>query len=115
VLTHTLEEYDTAARDDLLTGRHSLVLGQYARRTSDIRSELARLADTKRLLSDALMRRETELIEAHKARKSAKRYHQQLARTLGAPRPLPIGPQAHWLGDVDADLRAFDLEVPDAQ
>jgi len=112
-LHHTLAEYDAAVRDDLIAGRRSLVLGQYARRTSDIRGELARLADRKQLLDEALLRGESELIEAHRARKSAQRYHEQLVRAADVSAMTVGGSRANEFRGIDGDRQAFDWEGGD--
>ncbi len=86
VLNQTLGQYNAAARDDLLGGRSAGVFGQYARVTSDIRKELTRLEDEKRMQDRALLQSEGVLLGAHRARKSADQYHRRLVRMIALKR-----------------------------
>jgi hypothetical protein len=94
VLNQTLGQYDEAAREELLTGGSGSVPGQYARITADIRKELARLEDERRLQGRSLLHYEAVLLEAHKARKSAEQYHLRLVRMIALRRSTEIDAQA---------------------
>ena len=93
VLNQTLGQYDAAARDELLTGGSAGVLAQYARRTADIRKELARLEDERNLQNRALLQCEAVLLEAHRTRKSADQYHRRLVRMIALRRAAEIDKQ----------------------
>jgi len=94
VLNQTLGQYDAAVGEELLTGGSGGVLGQYARITADIRRELARLEDERRLQNRSLLHYEAVLLEAHKARKSAEQYHRRLVRMIALRRSTEIDKQA---------------------
>lgn len=94
VLNRTLGRYDAAARDDLLAGGAGGVLGQYARRTADIRGELSRLEAERRLCNRTLIECEAVLLDAHQARKSADQYHRRLVRMIAMKRAAEIDRQA---------------------
>ncbi|MDP6636821.1 MAG: hypothetical protein QGG42_18120 [Phycisphaerae bacterium] len=92
-LNQTLGQYDAAARDELLAGGTAGLLGQYARRTADIRKELSRLEDEKQMQNRALLQCEAVLLEAHRARKSADQYHRRLVRMIALRRAAEIDKQ----------------------
>jgi hypothetical protein len=94
VLNQTLGQYDAAARDDLLGGRSAGVFGRYARVTSDIRKELTRLEDEKRVLNRALLQCESVLLDAHRAKKSADQYHRRLVRMIALKHAAEADKQA---------------------
>lgn len=93
ILNQTLDQYDAAARDELLTGGSAGVLAQYARRTADIRKELARLEGERSLQDRTLLQCEAVLLEAHRARKSADQYHRRLVRMIALRRAAEIDKQ----------------------
>jgi len=94
VLNQTLGQYDAAAREELLTGGSFGVLRRYARVTADIRRELVRLEDDRRLGSRSLLHYEAILLKAHKARKSADQYHRRLVRMIELRRSTEIDKHA---------------------
>ena len=94
VLNRTLDQYDQAVRDELLTGRATGVFGRYALATGDIRRELARLEDRKQLAATTLLQSEAVLLEAHRARKSADQYHRRIVRMIAARRTAELDKQA---------------------
>ena len=94
ILNQTLGQYDDAARAELLAGGSTGVFGQYARRTADIRKELARLEGERGLQNRTLLQCEAVLLEAHRARKSADQHHRRLVRMIALRRDAEIDRQA---------------------
>jgi hypothetical protein len=112
ILNQTLEQYDAAARDELLSGRSSGVLGQYARRTADIRTEHTRLESERSLQNRSLLQCEAVLLEAHRARKSADQYHRRLVRMIALRRAAEIDKQAGEVRGACSDKHYDSLEHP---
>jgi hypothetical protein len=113
VLNQTLGQYDQASRDELLAGGSAGVFGQYARITADIRKELARLENERRLQNTALLQCEAVLLDAHKARKSADQYHRRLVRMIALRRSAEAGKQAGLARSPYTGEPYNSLESPD--
>ena len=113
ILNQTLGQYDAAARDELLTGGSAGVLGQYARRTADIRKELTRLEGERSLQNRSLLQCEGVLLEAHRARKSADQYHRGLLRMIALKRAAEIDKQTNQARTPYSGEPYDSLEHPD--
>ena len=98
ILGKTLEQYNQAARDGLLTGAGAGVFGRYPRATADIRKELARLEDEKHMANTTLIQCEAILLEAHRARKSADQYHRRVVQMIALKRNAELDNQAAAAG-----------------
>ena len=88
------------------------MLGQYARRTADIRKELARLEGERSLQNRALLQCESVLLEAHQARKSADQYHRRLVRMIALKRAAEMDKQSSDAHRLYADDPYASLEHP---
>ncbi|MDP6044490.1 MAG: hypothetical protein QGH94_18165 [Phycisphaerae bacterium] len=113
ILNATLGQYDQAARDELLAGGSAGVLGRYARVTADIRKELARLEDERRLESGILLHCEAALLDAHRARKSADQHHRRVVRMIALKRAAELDNQAGAASSPYADGPYDSLEQTD--
>jgi len=114
ILGRTLEQYDQAAGDELLCGAAGSVLGRFARATADIRKELARVENERRLANEALLASEAVLLDAYRARKSADQHHQRIVRMIALKRASECDQQIASANRPYADGSYNILEQPDA-
>ena len=84
-----------------------------SRVTADIRKELARLEDERRLESGILLHCEAALLDAHRARKSADQHHRRVVRMIALKRAAELDNQAGAASSPYADGPYDSLEQTD--